>query len=36
MLDILHTPRMFTLHTLIMLLYMVEFNHALIMAEKVT
>ena len=38
MLDTLHThtPSMFTPHTLIMLLFMVEFIHALIVAEKVT
>ena len=36
MLDILHTPSMLILHTYIMLLHMVEFIHALIVAEKIT
>jgi len=36
MLDILHAPSMFTSHAHIMLLYMVEFIGALIVAEKVT
>ena len=36
MLDTIHTPSMFTPLTPIMLLFMVEFLHALIMAEKVT
>ena len=36
MLDTLHTPSMFIPHTLIMLLFMVEFIHLLIVAEKVT
>ena len=36
MLDILHTPSLFTPHTPIILLYMVEFIHALIVAEKFT
>jgi len=35
-LDTLHTISMFTPHTPIMLLYMVEFIHALIVIEKVT
>jgi len=36
MLDILYTPSMFTPHTHIRLLYMVELIHARIVAEKVT
>ena len=36
MLDILHTPSMLIPHTLIMFLYMTEFIHALIVAERVT
>ena len=36
MLDILHTPNMLIPNTLIMLLFMVEFIHGLIVDEKVT